>query len=88
MAHAPLPTTTIDGVDVFASAASSALPRHAWLAVEFFEYHGTRIGSAMFEGDTREAVARRCTGSLSRLRIIDVSKHEWRSTPYRKSPWG
>lgn len=86
MALAPYPVTTIDGHTVYADAARSALPRHAFLAVNFYEYHGEKIGVAEFGGDTLEAVARRCKGRPE-LRIVEVAKHEWRSLPHRKSVW-
>lgn len=97
MALAPHPTTTIDGVDIFAAPTRSATPRNAWLAIEYrnadhtpldrFQFLGRHYGYEMFGGATRSAVQARCTGNLSRLAIIETAKHAWRPTRHNRTPF-
>lgn len=87
MSLAPSPTTTIDGVEVFANPSKSGQPRNAWLGIDIFDRGGKRYGLEMFGGATRAAVARQCTGGLSRLLIVEAAKHEWHPTPQRKLPF-
>lgn len=91
MALAPFPTTTIDGVDIYAQPSKAGTPRNAWLAVEFqTTAGGLRYGIEFFGGATREIVARRAGNGLASKggpwHVVETAKHEWRSTPARKFP--
>lgn len=85
MAHAPSPTTVIDGIECFAAPANSGVPRNRWIVftpprtVDGRTFRTEVCGAAEFA----VAVKKSARGDL----IIDRDVHTWTKTPARKTPF-